>query len=99
MSDEATSAERLALVLFPDPDAPNGYGVRIAQRAIAAGWMDKALALERGWTPPPDPHEDIARELYASLPLTMQDWNPQHHAQQADLLAAVRRMDLRRGNQ
>lgn len=60
---------------------------RVAQRAIDAGW-----------TPPPDPHVDIARELWESMYAA--GWRDENcsadDAAQTDLLDAVRRMDLRR---
>lgn len=50
-----TDAERLALAMWDGVNGTEGWPVCVwlAQRAIDAGW-----------TPPPDPHEDIARELY-----------------------------------
>ena len=47
-----TSAERLAQVLCPASRIDNYTLIHIAQRAIHAGW-----------TPPPDPYEDIARAV------------------------------------
>ena len=47
-------------------------------------------AIDAGWTPPPDPHEDIARELYAGM--FTSPWNPERSDIACDLLAAVRRI-------
>ena len=48
-----TDAERLARVLWPGSRIDKAYTlIHIAQRAINAGW-----------TPPPDPYEDIARAV------------------------------------
>ena len=98
MSDEKTPAERLAETMWPASGSASIESTAV-DRAIAGGWMDEALALERGWTPPSDPHEDIARELAAAM--WTQDADDPFPADNLDrdLLAAVRRMDLRRGDQ
>lgn len=82
MSGYSREAEALARVLW----GANTYLARyeLAQRAIDAGWQ-----------PPPDPHETIARELWAALadmwPVGTV-WQPHRSKTQADLLALVRRM-------
>lgn len=65
----------------------------------AAGWATVAQrAIDAGWQPPPDPHEDIARELARAVwPAAL--WAPNSVRLHADFLAAVRRMDLRRGDE
>ena len=80
-----TAAERLARTMEPDGDA-----VRIAERAILAGWVHRDDLIAQGWTPPPDPHEDIARELHAGM--FTSPWNPERSDIACDLLAAVRRI-------
>lgn len=56
MTEYTPEAEALARVLWPHEQGDMHPGDFItAQRAIDAGW-----------TPPPDPHEDIARELFAA---------------------------------
>lgn len=89
---EFSPAERLARAQHPDWDqcAPSLHAAwrRDAQRAIDAGWMDPALAKAKGWTPPPDRHEDIARALWAAM--DGRQWGVA--LAQNDLLAAVRRI-------
>ena len=91
MSGYSREAEALARVLW----GANTFLARyeLAQRAIDAGWVQRDTLIAeleaQGRVPPPDPWEPIARKLYRSL-LTMQEWDPQRHAQQADLLDAVR---------
>lgn len=82
-----TDAERLAWVLWPEAHTIEP-GITIAQRAIDAGWQ-----------PPPDPHVEIARELWASTFGTYRTtwWEPEVSTTQAALIDAVRRLDLRRG--
>lgn len=96
MSDVSEQAKALAEVMFPDGSWWASAWTSGAQRAIDAGWVQRDTLIAeleaQGWTPPPDPWEAIARKLYRSLPLTMQEWDPQRHAQQADLLDAVRDM-------
>lgn len=53
-----TAAERLALDMSP---VTAGTVVAVAQRAIDAGWVHRDDLVAEGWTPPPDPHEAIAR--------------------------------------
>ena len=69
-----TAAERLARTMEPDGDWHLDewrIAVRIAQRAIAAGWVQRDDLIARGWTPPPDPWEAIARALADAVwPLT-----------------------------
>lgn len=95
MSDEKTPAERLTQTMWPMSGVYEGAAVR---RALDAGWMDEALALERGWTPPPNPHEDIARELWRVV-FPGDEWVASEFAIQRGFIDAVRRMDLRRGDQ
>ena len=87
-TEYSPEAESLARVLFPKDDL-TPWCTSAAQRAIDAGWQ-----------PPPDPPEDIARELWAAqadLWPVGEVWQPHRSKTQADLLAVVRRMDLRRG--
>jgi hypothetical protein len=65
-----TAAERLARTMEPDGDWHLDewrIAVRIAQRAIAAGWVQRDDLIARGWTPPPDPWEAIARDVWLFL--------------------------------
>lgn len=78
MTEYTPEAEALGRVLWPGLQLSNRM-LRNAQRAIDAGW-----------TPPPDPHEDIARELYAGM--FTSPWNPERSDIACDLLAAVRRI-------
>lgn len=81
-----TDAERLARTMWPDNVPQPTNAARLAQRAMDAGW-----------TPPPDPHEDIAREISKEC-WPESDFDPENPAMaDSKILAAVRRMDLRRG--
>ena len=85
MAENETSpeAEALARVLWLHP---LDFQRRAAQRAIDAGW-----------TPPPDPHEDIARELMTKVYGDERvGWTTSGRIW-PKVLGAVRRMDLRRG--
>lgn len=84
MTEFSPEAEALARVLVPRPTVPLGPYVRMAQRAIDAGWVHRDDLVAEGWTPPPDPHEAIARELHGAL-------FDIDHAER-DLLAVVRRI-------
>lgn len=56
-------------------------------------------AIDAGWTPPPDPHEAIAREIAAEV-WPYLGWGPVDlYPSHAAILAAVRRLDLRRADQ
>lgn len=91
MSDVTPEAEALARVMWPDsaretyPSTWIGM-VRQAQRAIDAGWA-----------PPPDPHEEIARELHKEV-WPESPWEPDRYAYQRRMGDTARRMDLRRGD-
>lgn len=91
-SNVSPEAEALARVMWPSGSAylPFETCIRLAQSAIDAGW-----------TPPPDLHVDIARELRDAMwPRSTRTGLPlSDHGIEADLLAAVREMDLRRGDQ
>lgn len=72
-----TAAERLARTMQPDGDWPLGerrialgerrIAVRIAQLAVDAGWVHRDDLVAEGWTPPPDPWETIARDVWLFL--------------------------------
>lgn len=95
-SNVSPEAEALARV-FSDPDQGEidltplwrEYFEERAQRAIDAGW-----------TPPPDPHKEIARAIFAECfphwPLDGSAGDPLCTTSGEGILAAVRRMDLRR---
>lgn len=70
MSDVSEQAKALAKALYPTIHLTVGqYG--IAQRAIDAGWVQRAELIAeleaQGWTPPPDPWEVIARSVWLFL--------------------------------
>lgn len=92
-SNVSREAEALAR-LFYEADQ-GGTGVDRLWRDFFEGRAERAVAA--GWTPPPDPHEEIARTLWEAIVAGAPPWDPQHSASQTDLLAAVRRFDLRRG--
>ena len=91
-TDTSPEAEALARVMWPDFD----------REAYPATWLGMVYQAQRainaGWTPPPDRHVEIAREIH----------DASHEPSRCDadgcyrydrILAAVRRMDLRRGDQ
>jgi hypothetical protein len=91
MSAVTPEAEALARVMWHKFDAetyPSTWigMVRQAQRAIDAGWA-----------PPPDPHEEIARELHKEV-WPESPWEPDRYAYQRRMGDTARRMDLRRGD-
>lgn len=94
-----TAAERLARTMEPDGDWHLGewrIAVRIAERAILAGWVHRDDLIAQGWTPPPDPWEAIARALAAAM-WTINGEGPYvgeftEHTVAGRLLAAVRRI-------
>lgn len=93
MIDVTPEAEALARVMWPKFDAetyPSTWigMVQQAQRAIDAGW-----------TPPPDPHAEIAQELMTAIFPGGFNWPAAEGEYAHSLLAAVRRMDLRRADQ
>ena len=91
MTEYSPEAEALARVLWPHEQGevhPDDFIT--AQRAIVAGWVQRDDLIAQGWTPPPDPHEDIARELYAGM--FTSPWNPERSDIACDLRAAVRRI-------
>lgn len=90
MTEFSPEAEALARVLVPRPTVPLGPYVRMAQRAIDAGWVQRDDLVAQGWTPPTDSHEDIAREMYAGM--FTSPWNPERSDIACDLLATVRRI-------
>lgn len=79
MTEYTPEAEALGRVLWPGLQLSNRM-LRNAQRAIDAGW-----------TPPPDPHEDIARALHVAVYGELCEDGC--HAER-DLLDAVRRIPL-----
>ncbi len=91
MSDVTPEAEALARVLWPRCGEMEASLQRLylkrSQRAIDAGW-----------TPPPDPHVEIARELHKEVWLEL-PWEPDRYRYQRRMSDAVRRLDLRRGDQ
>ncbi len=85
MTEFSPEAEALARVQYPSVREPSADMLKVAQRAIDAGW-----------TPPPDPHEDIARVLFAA---TFPHWpddgsvgNPLATTAGEHILDAVRRI-------
>ena len=92
-TNPSPEAEALARVMWPDFD----------REAYPATWLGMVYqaqrAIDAGWTPQPDPHVEIARELANSL------WGEGRTGWSRDaavvkrLFAAVRRLDLRRGDQ
>lgn len=95
MSDVSEQAKALARAVWPYVERHSKWHTYPAQRAIDVGWVHRDSLIAEGWTPPPDPHEDIARELWAALadmwPVGTV-WQPHRSKTQADLLALVRRM-------
>ena len=92
-TNPSPEAEARARVLWPDFDRgtfPSTWLgiIHRAQRAIDAGW-----------TPPPDPHAEIARELFVAVFGSSANFNISINGASADLVDAVRRLDLRRGDQ
>jgi len=81
---------------------------RVLNAAVRPRWMHSTqefwltpaqAAIDAGWTPPPDPHEDIAREIRdEAFPADAGTPFPGDRVEMR-ILAAVRRMDLRRGDQ
>jgi len=96
-TNPSPEAEALARVLWTRSDSvtcckpPWPEMVTLAQRAIDAGWT------------PPDPHFAIARDIsaliYPSEEFDPFDGEDEDWDFDAELLAAVRRLDLRRGDQ
>lgn len=95
MTEYSREAELLAPSLVPNADpisSPASWqsAVRMAKRAIDAGWVQRDDLVAQGWTPPTDSHEDIAREMYAGM--FTSPWNPERSDIACDLLATVRRI-------
>lgn len=91
MTEFSPEAQALARVQWGQPCGDTER--RVAQRAIDAGWVQRDDLVAQGWTPPPDPHEDIARALCnEAWPLTRNDELFAPETPSARLLAAVRRI-------
>lgn len=93
-TNPSPEAEALARVMWPDFD----------REAYPATWLGMVYQAQRainaGWTPPPDSHVEIARELRDTLwPHEAGETFPDGGTTDDRLLAAVRRLDLRRGDQ
>ncbi len=81
MTEYSPEAVALARVQHPDWEA--------APPGLIEPWLrDAQRAINAGWTPPPDPHKDIARELHdaTSVPCAGDCQT------ERELLAAVRRI-------
>lgn len=66
MTEYSREAQALARTMAPDGDWHLDewrIAVRIAQRAIDAGWVQRDDLIAQGWTPPadPDPVDDVVR--------------------------------------
>ena len=95
-SNVSPEAEALARLLWTPSDVGSHWilwseMVSLAQRAIDAGWT------------PPDQHEAIARDI-ATMIYPGEEFDPTEAEDgdwdfDAELLDAVRRLDLRRGDQ
>lgn len=65
-----TAAERLARTMEPDGDWHLDewrIAVRLAQRAVGAGWVHRDDLIAQRWAPPPDPWEAISRFIAGRL--------------------------------
>lgn len=92
-TNPSPEAEALARVMWPDFDRetyPSTWlgMIHQAQRAINAGW-----------TPPPDPHKDIARDLMTRVYGTEGVAWTTGGRLWPKMVDALRDMDLRRGDQ
>lgn len=96
MTEYSREAEALARVLWPDVeiDREVWWGLEFvarAQRAIDAEWVQRDDLIAQGWTPP-DPYEDVAREL-STLIYPDEEFDPDGEDEfDALLLAVVRRI-------
>ena len=96
-TNPSPEAEALARVMWPDFD----------REAYPATWLGMVYQAQRainaGWTPQPDSHFAIARDIsaliYPSEEFDPFDGEDEDWDFDAELLAAVRRLDLRRGDQ
>lgn len=92
-------AERLAKEWWERTFAASGtYGPYdcLTTGAQAAARFAAQSLIDAGWTPPPDPHDEIARELYDTVCEHM-GWTETTPSGLKDaLLAAVKRMGLHR---
>ena len=92
-TNPSPEAEALARVMWPDFD----------REAYPATWLGMVYQAQRainaGWTPQPDSHVEIARELFVAVFGSSANFNISINGASADLVDAVRRLDLRRGDQ
>jgi len=93
MSDVSEQAKALARAVWPYVERHSKWHTYPAQRAIDAGWVQRDTLIAeleaQGWTPPPDPHVEIARALAAEM---WGDGWTDHGPYYIKLRSAVRRL-------